>query len=33
MRHVVALVDAWVVNAGASDHLPVVARLEAPRRF
>ncbi len=26
-------VDAWVVNAGASDHLPVVARLEAPRRF
>ena len=26
-------VDAWVVNGGASDHLPVVAHLEATRRF
>jgi endonuclease/exonuclease/phosphatase family metal-dependent hydrolase len=26
-------VNAWVVNAGASDHLPVVAHLEALRRF
>ena len=26
-------IDAWVVRAGASDHLPVVAHLEAPRRF
>jgi endonuclease/exonuclease/phosphatase family metal-dependent hydrolase len=26
-------VDAWVVKAGASDHLPVVAHLEATRRF
>jgi endonuclease/exonuclease/phosphatase family metal-dependent hydrolase len=25
-------VDAWVVRAGGSDHLPVVARLEVPRR-
>lgn len=26
-------VDAWVVEGGASDHLPVVAHLEATRRF
>jgi endonuclease/exonuclease/phosphatase family metal-dependent hydrolase len=26
-------IDAWVVEGGASDHLPVVARLEATRRF
>jgi endonuclease/exonuclease/phosphatase family metal-dependent hydrolase len=26
-------IDAWVLEAGASDHLPVVAHFEAPRRF
>jgi len=26
-------INAWVVKAGASDHLPVMAHLEAPRRF
>jgi endonuclease/exonuclease/phosphatase family metal-dependent hydrolase len=26
-------VNAWVVDGGASDHLPVVAHLEATRRF
>jgi len=28
-----APIDAWVVDAGASDHLPVVAHLESTRRF
>jgi hypothetical protein len=26
-------IDAWVVRAGSSDHLPVVAHLEASRHF